>query len=59
MNKPPENTEVREIFVRVNGEFINITDLSRVAYENFLDAMLRLTSKYIQAVRNGRNDYDQ
>ena len=43
--------EEKMIFIKVADEYIPITDLKRKDYENFLDAMLRLTSLYIKRIR--------
>lgn len=40
-----------EIYIEKDGEYTNITNLDRAAYENFLDAMLRLTLLYMQRIR--------
>ena len=46
------------IYIAHENKMIPITDLNRKDYENFLDAMLRLASKYITAVREKEEQND-
>lgn len=48
--------EKRILIQKENGDLVDITNLGPIDYENFIDAMLRLTSAYIKAVRKKNNN---